>query len=169
MLLKVITRPCLHLLLGRRKLISPGNLNYRGLLESGEVIPNLGQIWPVFSTSYLLHTSLLFTSPGIACRRLTAGHAVKPDTAGLCTSGKTGQDGSQHFSRSSDKLRPSSVEAAANHALEPLQGSKASRGQHSHLPLHRGGSAYAGTCEIKLQNEIHIQQGKVKAQSPYSG
>jgi hypothetical protein len=151
-LVQVNNCSCLRLLYLGRKVKSLGVATPRGFLElmlQSRVRPT----WLVFSPTPILHTSPQFAPTSISCCRITAGHEiVQPETVGMCISGKTGQDGSWHSSRGSDKLRPSSVEAAATHAPGPLQGSEGSRGRHMSDPSLRGSLAYAGTCEIKGHN-----------------
>jgi hypothetical protein len=58
---QLITRPCLHLLFGKRKLISPGAVKHRGLKELIVTVPKPAKFWLVFSPSHPFHASFLFT------------------------------------------------------------------------------------------------------------
>lgn len=166
---QLITRSCLRLLSGGRKVKSPDDANHRGFLELFWAVPSpadLAGILPKITLPF----KLLFAQSGTPCCRLTAGHGVnQPDTVGLCTSGKTGQDGSWHFSRGSDELRPSSVEAAATRAPEPLQGSTRVKRLAYVSSFSRGSLAYARTCGIQGQDAIHIQHGQVEEKGAYPG
>ncbi len=100
MLIKVITRWCLRLLSGSRKVKSPGNLNYRGFLELCWQLRVTAITWPVFSAISTLHASFLFKSAGLR----SVGIAVR------LAKGRKAQRGRLHTARVGLTRRPAALE-----------------------------------------------------------
>ncbi len=98
---QAITRSCLRLLLRRRKLISPGVATLQGLLESGELIPNVGQTSGPYSPQLTPSNQVLVAHPaGLR----SVGIAVR------LAEGSKAQRGWLHTARVGSTRRPAAFE-----------------------------------------------------------